>query len=274
MINEQYIKPTHDNCMGARGIRLFKCIKCGEKGVNYANGTDVCDECCKKDNICKVCGKKLELNNNNKQIKVFLGGTCNDSNWRQDLINKLDDRVVDYFNPVVDDWTPECMKEELRQRELCDYCLYVITPRITGVYSIAEVVDDSNKRPNKTIFCYLSEDGNFNQEFTDGQKRSLDQVAKMVKNNGGKAFSSLEEIAEYLNAVGEIKRVLPRVGQDVIESIINLATAEAKYKEELAIAEAKAMSSILNVFDRDIEQYLKMKQLDGIVEMTIGVDKR
>ena len=50
---------------------------------------------------------------------------------------------IDYFNPVVDDWTPECQDEEIRQRELCDYCLYTITPKMTDVYSIAEVVDDS-----------------------------------------------------------------------------------------------------------------------------------
>ena len=87
--------------------------------------------------------------------KVFLGGTCNESTWRDKLIKMLE---IDYFNPVVDDWTEECYQEELRQREICDYCLYVITPRMTGVYSIAEVVDDSNKRPEKTIFCLLEYD--------------------------------------------------------------------------------------------------------------------
>lgn len=37
--------------------------------------------------------------------KVFLGGTCNESAWREELIQMLN---VDYFNPVVDDWTEEC----------------------------------------------------------------------------------------------------------------------------------------------------------------------
>ena len=35
-----------------------------------------------------------------KQRKVFLGGTCNESTWRDELIKKL---KIDYFNPVVDD---------------------------------------------------------------------------------------------------------------------------------------------------------------------------
>ena len=132
--------------------------------------------------------------------KVFLGGTCNESAWREELIQMLD---IDYFNPIVDDWTEECYIEELRQRVICDYCLYVITPRMTGVYSIAEVVDDSNKRPKKTIFCYLDNDDDecgYKVFFDDGQLMSLERVGKMIESNGGKFFKSLREVANYLNS--------------------------------------------------------------------------
>lgn len=132
--------------------------------------------------------------------KVFLGGTCNESNWRELVISKL---KIDYFNPVVDDWTSECMQEELKQREECDYVLYVITPLMTGVYSIAEVVDDSNKQPNKTIFCYLSGDGGL--FFSEGQKRSLNAVGKMVGKNGGMFLSDIDEVCKHLNYKGRIK---------------------------------------------------------------------
>ena len=128
-------------------------------------------------------------------MKVFLGGTCNESTWREELISMLE---IDYFNPVVDDWTEECYQEELRQREECDYCLYVITPRMTGVYSIAEVVDDSNKRPEKTILCILEEDDIYN--FNKSQLTSLDRVGFMVERNRGRYFKSLEKVAEYLNS--------------------------------------------------------------------------
>jgi hypothetical protein len=139
--------------------------------------------------------------------KVFLGGTCNESKWREELIELL---KINYFNPVVSDWTEECMEEEIKQREICDYCLYVITPRMTGVYSIAEVIDDSNKRPEKTIFCVLKSDKNTSQSFasplfttdmwfSQSQIKSLEQVGKMVRKNGGKYFRTLEDVAEYLN---------------------------------------------------------------------------
>ena len=131
--------------------------------------------------------------------KVFLGGTCNESTWRDGLIEILE---IDYFNPVVDDWTEECYREELRQRELCDYCLYVITPRMRGVYSIAEVVDDSNKRPEKAIFCIVTADFSDTGDiimFDEQQLKSLDKVGVMVQNNGGKYFRTLREVAKFLN---------------------------------------------------------------------------
>lgn len=126
-----------------------------------------------------------------KKAKVALMGTCAESTWREELIPQLE---IDYFNPVVDDWTPECQEEEIRQRESCDYVLYVISSEMQGAYSIAEVVDDSNKRPEKTVFCYL-EDG-----FEAHQIKSLKQVAKMVAENGAKVCVSLEDVARYLNA--------------------------------------------------------------------------
>lgn len=126
--------------------------------------------------------------------KVFLGGTCNESTWREKLIKLLN---IDYFNPVVDDWTLEAAEEEIRQRKICDYCLYVITPRMTGVYSIAEVVDDSNKRPSQTILCVLEEDGEY--EFNKSASLSLNAVKRMVSRNGAKVFNSLYDVADYLN---------------------------------------------------------------------------
>jgi hypothetical protein len=132
-------------------------------------------------------------------MKVFLGGTCNESTWRDRLTRQL---KIDYFNPVVDDWTEECMAEEIRQREKCDFVLYVITPFMTGTYAIAEVVDDSNKRPEKTLFCFLECDVDItgaSETFTDGQIRSLKQVRKMVEGNGATVFNGLNQLGVFLN---------------------------------------------------------------------------
>lgn len=130
------------------------------------------------------------------KTKIFLGGTCNNSTWRETLIPLL---KVDFYNPVVPNWTPECQAEEIKQRGTADFVLYVITPLMTGVYSIAEVVDDSNKRPAKTIFCILIED-DAGKSFDKVQIKSLNAVKAMVLNNGGKVFDSLSEIANFVNS--------------------------------------------------------------------------
>ena len=131
--------------------------------------------------------------------KVFLGGTCNETTLRDEIIPYLKNN---FFDPRVPDWTPECMEEELKQRKICDYVLYVITPKMSGVYSIAEVVDDSNKQPEKTVLCILEND--FDEKdniisFNKGQMKSLQQVKNMVENNGAKVCNSLKEVINYLN---------------------------------------------------------------------------
>lgn len=133
-------------------------------------------------------------------IEVFLGGTTAEgTNWRELLIPELD---IEYFNPVVDDWNEEAYQKELEKRETCDFVLYVISPLMEGVYSIAEVVDDSNKRPEKTILCILDSDGEGDyaeKTWSKHQKKSLVAVQKLVEKNGAVAFNTLEEIADFLN---------------------------------------------------------------------------
>lgn len=128
---------------------------------------------------------------------VFLGGTCGTSTWREKLIEKL---TINYYNPVVPDWTPEVQAKELVQRRECDICLYVITPEMQGVYSIAEVVDDSNKRPEKTVF-YIHDvhESSIDPVFNIHQIKSLLAVGKMVEENGGKWCKNWEELVETLN---------------------------------------------------------------------------
>ena len=127
--------------------------------------------------------------------RVFLGGAYNNSTWRAKLIPLL---TISYFNPIVENWTPECMDEEIRQRKTCDFVLYVITPEMTGVYSIAEVVDDSNKRPEKTIFCFTNQNKDAG-EFTKPQIKSMKAVAKMVEENGATICENLQDVANFLN---------------------------------------------------------------------------
>jgi len=128
----------------------------------------------------------------NYEKKVaFLGGTCNNDTWRDELIKYVEEDVC--FNPVVEDWTPECQEEEKWHRNNDDLAVYWITSKMMGVYSIAEVIDDSNKRPKSTIFGF-DEKG-----FTEAQIKSLSAVGKLVQENGAHWERSLKWLAKRIN---------------------------------------------------------------------------
>lgn len=135
---------------------------------------------------------------NVKKINCFLGGTCNNSQWRERLIPKLTDRIEAY-NPVVPNWTPECQEIEKEKRKTSDVIVYVITPLMTGVFAIAEAVQDSNIRPLKTIFCYLETDEM--SEFTTHQLKSLKATAELIRENGAFVAKDLDEVADIINKV-------------------------------------------------------------------------
>ena len=90
-------------------------------------------------------------------MKIFLGGTVG-SKWRVELIDLLLPQVS-YFNPIVKNWNEVARVTELQQRRRCDINLYVLTAKMKGCYSIAEVVDDSNKKSKRTMLCILDEIG-------------------------------------------------------------------------------------------------------------------
>ena len=127
-------------------------------------------------------------------MKVFLGGTCAESKWRDKIIPQL---KCEYFNPVVDDWTPECQKIEEREKRICEYHLYVITPKMQGVFSIAEAVSDSMQLHDRCIFCVTKEDDD--RDWTKEELKSLNATSELIKNNGGIILSSLDEVVEYIN---------------------------------------------------------------------------
>ena len=127
-------------------------------------------------------------------MKVFLAGTSDGSKWRDQLIPKL---KIEFFNPVIENMDADDFEKVIHEREHCDYCLYVITPMMKNFFPIPEVVDDSNRRPDKTLYCYLSEDEG--KAFTPHQIKSLQAVGKMINTNGGIWFKSFDDVVEFLN---------------------------------------------------------------------------
>ena len=130
-------------------------------------------------------------------MKIFLGGTCprdkEDFDYRKKLIPLLDKYNIKYFNPVVEDWTTDCIEIENKEKEICNVHLYLIAPNMKGVYSIAEAFgslienkkfeEKDDSEPRFTLFGYIKEIKD--NSFDKGQIKSLDASLELFYNCGG-----------------------------------------------------------------------------------------
>ena len=154
----------------------------------------------------------------NKKYKVGLFGTCNNSSWRKVIIPMLESSELDYFNPVVANWTPEDKLNEENEKSIDDYLLYVITPRQIGFYSFSEIMDSvskANMLNKKVIFCYILYDNimkdiqrslnhridGYFYSWTDSEKKSLEAIGEMVEHNNGKWIKFSESTENTLQSI-------------------------------------------------------------------------
>ena len=138
-------------------------------------------------------------------FKVGLFGTCNETSWRDEIIPLL---KCEYFNPVITDrpWTEEDRLNEIKERKASSVNLYVLTPCMTGLFSIAEMIDDSNKRPDKTVLYIKKTDitsEGVRIKFLPSSEKYMDAIKELARTNGVKICDSIEEAAEYLNSLQE-----------------------------------------------------------------------
>ena len=135
--------------------------------------------------------------------RFFLGGTCAETTWRDELIEELKKFDCEWFNPVVDDWTPECQQiEENEKNNKCNVHLYVITPEIQGVYSIAEIVNSCwqaqvyGTTVSDVVFCVIG-------EWNEQQLKSFNAMIKLCDNIApgrfhGNILKSIKEVVKFM----------------------------------------------------------------------------
>ena len=129
-------------------------------------------------------------------MRIFLGGTCGGKDWRSDFINMLVPDI-EYFNPVVNNWTEDCIKNENNEKEnKCDYFIFNITKYMKCFYSIAEVTDLSNKKDKgHVVFVWNPND------WDDPSLKSFKAVSSLLKENGAMIFNNLRDAAIYFNTL-------------------------------------------------------------------------
>jgi len=133
--------------------------------------------------------------------RIFLGGTCADTTWRNELIEQLKNCSVEWFNPVVEDWTPECqLIEEDEKNHKCNVHLYVITKEMMGTYSIAEIIHSAHlanmygTSVDLCVFCVLDE-GTWQKH----ERKSFDAIMKLANN-----IAPHNSICKYVTNMNEV----------------------------------------------------------------------
>lgn len=190
-------------------------------------------------------------------MKVYLGGTANGSTWRDYIISNIN---IDYFNPVVDNWDDEAFEQELYERRHCHFVLYVITPKLTGFYALAEVTDDAIKRPDRTIYCYLKEDGE--DEFTEHQIVSLEHIGKRVERNGGLWLRTLDGVIHHLNTAKKQSEDFEFHEDDQLDAYISFGRKSSKNFAE-SLSKHLEDHGISNWFDKGLVP-MEIRHLDKV----------
>jgi len=137
-------------------------------------------------------------------LSVFLGGTCGNSTWRNELIQMFNEKVS-YFNPVVKNWTEECQQIEDEHKKNDDIFLFVITPETDNNYSISEVTELAILRPESMILCVLDKVNN--EEFTKHEKKAWNKIISHLKQQHRACVcSTLKDVAKEINRRAEKKQ--------------------------------------------------------------------
>jgi len=193
-------------------------------------------------------------------LLLFLGGTVNKSTWRSELIPLLEYENIAYFNPVVPDWDDESFERELFIKSLPSTVeLYVISKEMSGPYSVAEAVESSNKKPEKTIFYFIPEG------MSSDQINSLRAVEKIVEENKAYIAKSFYEIV-YI-----FKSICLNINQDIInnkisskkiikdlspDEVLNLTGIE-DFLKDMYVDLSDLGEEYTDVFINKIKKYLK-----------------
>lgn len=142
--------------------------------------------------------------------KIFLGGTTAGSKWRDQLIPELEKRGFSYYNPVVPEWTAmDQLRENLEKDEICDSHLYILSPEMKGVYSVAEIIDSAwevaNSGMGSMMFGILGKEEDWGEAMWISLLAVKDKVLQIGRGSKRIVACELDIPTDILQFYGEKK---------------------------------------------------------------------
>lgn len=136
----------------------------------------------------------------NISYDVFLGGSCNPTKWRKDeAIPKLQDAGVKFFNPQVDDWSPDCEQKEEDAKENSKILLFVIDSLTRSVVSMEEATYYIGQG-RKVVLVVNDVTKTFypNEHESKDLNRGRFYLRKMAERNETPIFADVASAIEYI----------------------------------------------------------------------------
>ena len=130
-----------------------------------------------------------------------MGGTTAGTGWRDLIIPELEKRKLEYFDPRVEDWNDEARKREEEEKEKCDTMLFLITPEMKGVFSIAEIINSTwQVLTGGSGFVYFGvlKDG-WDEPRWRSLKATLDMVEEIAQGNSRIKYGVVEKPEDILD---------------------------------------------------------------------------
>ncbi|CAH8466559.1 unnamed protein product [Schistosoma guineensis] len=176
----------------------------------------------------------------------FLGGACNPTTWRKEVAIPILDRLgLTYYNPQVDDWSPELMELERKAKSVSDILLFVFENwRTRGLVSLLEATYlASQKKP--LVLCISK------VECTDFPSAAGENISKLE-------YHFLEEAMNcFIQLIKRLK--IPCFSE--VETAVNYAVHNShlrlKFAETITNKDKELMNKILfisNVFHEIIRR--------------------
>ena len=166
-----------------------------------------------------------EQNNSDVVVTVGLFGTCGTSTWREAFIAKYEQLGIDYFNPMVDNWTIDCAVTEAHHLATDDIIVFPVTGETSGFGSLAEIgfavgqALSGNSYRSVVLYIAPTVDATFAESYPSEAKDSnraralsIAHLSKVSNGNVHIAYS-MEELLEISVELVHIHRALWSIRQ-------------------------------------------------------------
>ena len=131
------------------------------------------------------------------ELKCAIGlfGTAGQSRWRDPVMTRLEQEGIPYFNPIVDEWTPECAPLEAENLATDKVLLFVVTGEEESFGSLAETgwAALSGMQNGQTVLFVI-------QNYPAAPQATPNRARELVRSHARRAgvaiFDTVEEALE------------------------------------------------------------------------------